>query len=251
MTRNKWSKSNSSVWSIRLPCAIYPIRRKNESVLKALAIFAIKQQKQTAGNDGDSSILTVFQKAIADTIKSKESYALAVRRIDRSIVAMIFGFLVSESHWTDVVGRSGKKSKNDFRWITSTNRVPVNRRKATATDSSRKCAAWSRRCSKRCRRCSSIRKPSVNCWNWSSIEFPMVSRMIFFLTGRSERAVHVEPEQPALYYENINQLLKVSVRQRSSLLFDRECLRFLFNIRLCSIRPNRWNSFVTFWNNAS
>lgn len=118
MADSNLSNDEKQVIEVKLVSLIHSIAlrylpnpEKNESVLKALAIFAIKQQKQTAGNDGDSSILTVFQKAIADTIKSKESYALAVRRIDRSIVAMIFGFLVSESHWTDVVGRSGKRAK--------------------------------------------------------------------------------------------------------------------------------------------
>lgn len=56
---------------------------KNESVLKAFASYAIKQHKQTVSNKPDSSILLVFKQAISDGIKSKESYALAVRLLVR------------------------------------------------------------------------------------------------------------------------------------------------------------------------
>lgn len=51
---------------------------KNESVLKAFAIYAIKNHKQSLGNTNESSILSIFKQAISDGIKSKECYALAV-----------------------------------------------------------------------------------------------------------------------------------------------------------------------------
>jgi hypothetical protein len=46
---------------------------KNESVLKAFALYAIKNYKQN-----ESSILSIFKQALSDGIKSKEVYALAV-----------------------------------------------------------------------------------------------------------------------------------------------------------------------------
>lgn len=51
---------------------------KNESVLKALALYAIKNHKQSLINNTESSILSIFKRAIADEIKAKEAYALAV-----------------------------------------------------------------------------------------------------------------------------------------------------------------------------
>ncbi len=51
---------------------------KNESVLKAFAIYAIKNHKQSLVNNTESSILSIFKQAISDGIKSKECYALAV-----------------------------------------------------------------------------------------------------------------------------------------------------------------------------
>jgi hypothetical protein len=51
---------------------------KNESVLKAFAIYAIKNHKQSLENNNiESSILSIFKQAISDGIKSKECYALA------------------------------------------------------------------------------------------------------------------------------------------------------------------------------
>ena len=55
-----------------------PNPEKNESVLKAFAIYAIKNHKQSLTNNNESSILSVFKQAISDGIKSKECYALAV-----------------------------------------------------------------------------------------------------------------------------------------------------------------------------
>jgi hypothetical protein len=51
---------------------------KNECVLKAFAIYAIKNHKQSSTNSTESSILSIFKQAISDGIKSKECYALAV-----------------------------------------------------------------------------------------------------------------------------------------------------------------------------
>ncbi len=55
-----------------------PNPEKNESVLKAFAIYAIKNHKQSLADSNESSILTIFKHAISDGIKSKECYALAV-----------------------------------------------------------------------------------------------------------------------------------------------------------------------------
>jgi PBP1b-binding outer membrane lipoprotein LpoB len=51
---------------------------KNESVLKAFAVYAIKNHKQSLSNTKESSILSIFKQAISDGIKAKEAYALAV-----------------------------------------------------------------------------------------------------------------------------------------------------------------------------
>ncbi len=59
--------------AIALRCLPNP--DKNESVLKAFAIYAIKNHKQSLN---ESSILSTFKQAISDGIKSKECYALAV-----------------------------------------------------------------------------------------------------------------------------------------------------------------------------
>ena len=62
--------------AIALRCLPNP--DKNESVLKAFAIYAIKNHKQSLTNSNESSILSIFKQAISDGIKSKECYALAV-----------------------------------------------------------------------------------------------------------------------------------------------------------------------------
>ena len=59
---------------------------KNESVLKAFAIYAIKNHKQSLTNNNESSILSIFKQAISDGIKSKECYALAVCIDDFNVV---------------------------------------------------------------------------------------------------------------------------------------------------------------------
>lgn len=55
-----------------------PNPEKNESVLKAFAIYAIKNHKQSLSDSNQSSILNIFKQATSDGIKSKECYALAV-----------------------------------------------------------------------------------------------------------------------------------------------------------------------------
>lgn len=67
-----------------------PNPEKNESVLKAFAVYAIKQHKQSPANKIDQSILSIFKQAISDGIRSKEAYALAVReKIEKSFLFFI------------------------------------------------------------------------------------------------------------------------------------------------------------------
>ena len=51
---------------------------KNEFVLKAFAIYAIKNHKQSFIINNEISILSLFKQAISDEITSKECYSLAV-----------------------------------------------------------------------------------------------------------------------------------------------------------------------------
>ena len=75
----KCPKKTSSLLSGCLPNP-----EKNESVLKAFAVYAIKNHKQSLTDSSQSSVLTIFKQATADGIKSKECYALAVSTSVRS-----------------------------------------------------------------------------------------------------------------------------------------------------------------------
>jgi hypothetical protein len=84
-----------------------PNPEKNESVLKAFAIYAIKNHKQSLADSTESSILTVFKQAISDGIKSKECYALAVCSNDELILEIFVLTFVLEWYWSNVIRRSG------------------------------------------------------------------------------------------------------------------------------------------------
>lgn len=80
---------------------------KNESVLKAFAIYAIKNHKQSLVDSTQSSILNIFKQATSDGIKSKECYALAVSsRLLNELICIRYGMI--EWNWSDVARRSSK-----------------------------------------------------------------------------------------------------------------------------------------------
>lgn len=93
-----------------------PNPEKNESVLKAFAIYAIKQHKQSPTNKADQSILSIFKQATTDGIKSKEAYALAVRkeyeRI-RSLIVICFSRMALVKHYW----KKPPKNRNAFQII--------------------------------------------------------------------------------------------------------------------------------------
>ena len=71
-------RSRSPLVTLFARSGCLPNPDKNEPILKAFAIHAIKTHKQSLANKTDTSILTIFKQAISDGIKSKEAYALAV-----------------------------------------------------------------------------------------------------------------------------------------------------------------------------
>ena len=83
--------------------------------------------------------------------------------------------------------------------------------RTTLMDSSRRCAVQSKQSLKRYPLCCSIKRQWGSCSDWYSNEYPTVS---WWRNKRTDSRVwnvflYSDPEQPTIYYENINQLLKV------------------------------------------
>ncbi|CAF1011370.1 unnamed protein product [Adineta ricciae] len=164
----------SLIHTIALRCLPNP--EKNESVLKAFAIYAIKNHKQSLTNTNESSILSIFKQAIADGIKSKECYALANG----------MGQMLLE-----------EAAKEQKRFPTNTTD------EQTATTTTTENSAHGQ-FTKMCGLIKTIfEKISTLLFDQET-----VSHLLKFLFER----VSNEPEQPASYYENINQLLKVFIQ---------------------------------------
>ncbi|UJR26497.1 hypothetical protein I4U23_007824 [Adineta vaga] len=174
-----------------------PNPEKNESVLKAFAIYAIKNHKQSVTNSNESSILSIFKQAISDGIKSKECYALANG----------MGQMLLE-----------EAAKEQKRFPTNTTEEQTTATTATTANVENNIQG---QFTKMCGLIKTIfEKISTLLFDQET-----VSNLLKFLFER----VSNEPEQPALYYENINQLLKVFI-QHPFIFNSSESLELLCNL---------------------
>ncbi|CAF2251412.1 unnamed protein product [Rotaria magnacalcarata] len=164
----------SHIHIIALRCLPNP--DKNESVLKALAVYAIKNHKQSLTVNKESSILSIFKQAISDGIKSKEVYALA-----NGIGQMLLEEAAKEQKRFPV-------NTTDDQTITAT--MVENNGHGQYT-----------------KMCGSI-KTMFEKISTLLFDQETVSKLLKLIFER----VSNEPEQPASYYENINQLLKVFIQ---------------------------------------
>ncbi|CAF1072516.1 unnamed protein product [Rotaria sordida] len=181
----------SLIHVIALRCLPNP--DKNESVLKSLAVYAIKNHKQSLINNNESSILSIFKQAISDGIKSKEAYALA-----NGIGQMLLEEAAKEQ-------KRFPGHTTEDQTITTT--IVENNGHGQYT-----------------KMCGLIKTM-----------FEKISTLLFDQETVSKllklifEQVSNEPEQPASYYENINQLLKVFI-QYPSIFNSSESLELLCNL---------------------
>ncbi|CAF3778931.1 unnamed protein product [Rotaria sp. Silwood1] len=180
----------SLIHVITLRCLPNP--DKNESVLKALTVYAIKNHKQSLINNNDSSILSIFKQAISDGIKSKEVYALA-----NGIGQML-------------LEEAAKEQK----------RFPGN----TTDDQTTTTIIENNGHGQYTKMCGLI-KTMFEKISTLLFDQETVSKLLKSIFER----VSNEPEQQASYYENINQLLKVFI-QHPFVFNSSESLELLFNL---------------------
>ncbi|CAF1248008.1 unnamed protein product [Adineta steineri] len=181
----------SLIHAIAIRCLPNP--DKNESVLKAFAIYAIKQHKQSLVNTNETSILSVFKQAISDGIKSKECYALANG----------MGQMLLE-----------EAAKEQKRFPTNT----TDEQTTTTTNVENNIQGqYTKMCG--------LIKTMFEKISTLLFDQETVSKLLKFIFER----VSNEPEQSTLYYENINQLLKVFI-QHPFIFNSLESLEFLCNL---------------------
>ncbi|CAM4796233.1 unnamed protein product [Rotaria magnacalcarata] len=176
--------------AIALRCLPQP--EKNESVLKAFAIYAIKNHKQSVGNNNESSILSIFKQAISDGIKSKECYALA-----NGIGQMLL----------DEAAKEQKRLSTG-----ASEELP-----ATTNNENNTLGQFTKMCG--------LIKTMFEKISTLLFDQETVSKLLQFIFER----VSSEPEQPTLYYENVNQLLKVFI-QHPFIFNSPESLELLCNL---------------------
>ncbi|CAF0813583.1 unnamed protein product [Rotaria sordida] len=177
------------IHAIALRCLPNP--DKNEFVLKAFAIYAIKNHKQSLINNNESSILLIFRQAISDGIKSKECYALA---------NAIGQMLLDEA------------AKEQKRFPTNTTEEQI-----TTNNENNLHGQFTKMCG--------LIKMMFEKISTLLFDQETVSKLLKFIF----ELVSNEPEQPTSYYENINQLLKVFI-QHPFIFNSPESLEFLCNL---------------------
>ncbi|CAF1026630.1 unnamed protein product [Adineta ricciae] len=171
-----------------------PNPEKNESVLKSFVVYAIKAHKQSLTNNDDSSILSMFKQALADGVTGKEAYSLANG----------IGQILLEEATKEQRRFPGHTNENQ-----TTNDMPAVENHAHGQYT---------------KMCGLIKTM-----------FEKISTLLFdqetvsqLLKSIFEKVLN-EPEQPAAYYENINQLLKVFI-QHSFIFNSPESLELLCNL---------------------
>ncbi|UJR22584.1 hypothetical protein I4U23_025630 [Adineta vaga] len=182
----------SLIHVIALRCLPNP--DKNESVLKSFTVYAIKNHKQSLTTNEESSIVSIFKKALSDGIKAKEAYSLA-----NGIGQMLL--------------EEATKEQKRFPGNTSEDQTT----NGTPTIENNGHGQYRKMC------------------GLIKTMFEKISTLLFdqetaskLLKSIFEKVSH-EPEQPASYYENINQLLKVFVQY--PLVFNSsESLELLCNL---------------------
>ncbi|CAF2739868.1 unnamed protein product [Rotaria sp. Silwood2] len=177
------------VHAIALRCLPNP--DKNEFVLKAFAIYAIKNHKQSLTNNNETSILLLFKQAISDGIKSKECYALA-----NGIGQMLLD----------------EAAKEQKRFPTNTTEEQT-----TTNNENNVHGQFTKMCG--------LIKMMFEKISTLLFDQETVSKLLKFIFER----VSNEPEQSSLYYENINQLLKVFI-QHPFIFNSPESLGFLCDL---------------------
>jgi len=166
---------------------------KNESILKAFAIYAMKTHKQSLTNKNDSSILLIFKQAISDGIKAKEAYALA-----NGIGQMLL--------------EEAAKEQKRFPNTTSDETLPN-----PPTSENNGLGQYTKMCG--------LIKTMFEKTSTLLFDQGTVSKLLKFIFEK----VSNEPEQPASYYENLNQLLKVFI-QHPFIFNSSESLELLCNL---------------------